>query len=152
MAMKQAIAVVVVVLVTAAYVAGYWPEHERRAYAEARGRELQARLDSAEARVRLGEVLGQSLRVSDAVDARNFGDAAALSSAYFDRVRQEAITQPPDVQQALDRILQNRDRVTAALARSDPAVAIELRTEQLEVRRALGYPVEEGSPIESSTK
>ena len=139
--MKQALFVIGIVIVAAVYAAGYWPEHGRRTRAEAVTRELQARLDRASAQVRLGEVLGQVLRVCDAVAAGNFGEAAVLSSAYFDRVRQETASQP-DAKQTLERILQDRDQVTAALARTDAAVSAQLRRQVLELRKALGYAVE----------
>jgi hypothetical protein len=141
--MKRALLIIVAVLIVGAYVGGYWPQHRRLIQVEAQNRELQAQLESANARIRLGEVLGQALRVSDAISVRNFGEAASLSSAYFDRVRQEALVQPPDAKQALDRILQSRDEVTAALARTDQAVSAPLEGQQLELRKALGYPVAE---------
>jgi hypothetical protein len=142
MTMKRALYIAVVVLIIGAYVGGYWPEHRRRTEAETQVRALQGQLNAADARNRLGEVLGRVLRVSDAVEARNYGEAAALSSIYYDRVREEASrAEPPDVKQALESILQSRDEVTAALARTDPSVAITLREQELKLRRALGYPV-----------
>ncbi len=114
--MKRALFIVVVVLIAGAYTAGYWPEHRRLRDAEAQVRTLQARLNTAEARIRLGEILGRLLHVSDAVAARNYGAAAELSSAYFDRVREETSrAEQPDVKHALDGILQSRDQVTTAL-------------------------------------
>lgn len=138
----MALYIVVVVLVLAAYVGGYWPEDRRRTEAEAQVRALQAQVNAADARVRLGEKLGQVWRVSDTVEARNHGEAAALSSSYFDRVREETSrAESPDVKQALESILQSRDAVTASLARTDPSVAVSLREQELKLRRALGYPV-----------
>lgn len=140
--MKRFIAVVVVVLVAAAYVGGFWPEHARRAAADDALARAQAQLASAERQIRLGELLGQQLRLADAIDARNFGDAAGLSSAFFNRVQQEAAqTSDPDLRQTLDAIQRTRDQVTTAIARTDPAVAGTLREHELALRRALGYPV-----------
>lgn len=140
--MKRALFVLVVLLAGAAYVGGYWPEHRRRTDAEAQASAMQARLTAAESRVRLGEALGQLLRLSDAVAARNYGEAAALSSAYFDRMRDEAArAERPDVKQSLDQILQGRDAVTTALARSDASVSSTIREHELALRKALGYPV-----------
>jgi hypothetical protein len=127
-------------LVALAYVAGYWPQHRRLIQAEAQNQTLSTQLDSARARVRLAEVLGLALRLSDAIAVRNFGEAATLSSAYFDRVREEARIQTPDARRTLDRILQSRDHVTAALARTDPSAGAALSEQHLALRQALGYP------------
>lgn len=142
MSMKRALFVVVVVLLAVAYVAGYWPEHRRLVDASAQAAALETRLSAAEARVRLGEVLGRLLRLSDAVDARNFGEAAEMSSGYFDLVRQEALrTSDAQIRQMLEQLLQGRDAITAALARTDPSASATLREQALKVRAALGYPV-----------
>jgi hypothetical protein len=143
MTTRRALVGIAVLLIVGAYIAGYWPEHRRLVQANAQNQSLQVRLDSADARMRLGEVLGLLLRLSDAVAARNFGEAATLSSTYFDEVRQEALKQQADAKVALDRILQSRDDVTAALARTDPAVSTSLREQQLDLRKALGYAIEE---------
>ncbi len=141
--MKRALFIVVVVLIAGAYVGGYWPEHRRLGEAEAQVRTLQARLNTAADRIRLGEILGRLLRVSDTVAARNYGEAAALSSAYFDRVREETSrAEQPDVKHALENILESRDEITTALARTEPSVSLVLREQELELRKALGYPVE----------
>lgn len=141
MNLKRVLFIVVVVLIAGAYAAGYWPEHARSTQAEAQVAALQAKLDAADARVRVGEVLGHLLRLSDAVDARNYGEATTLSSTYFDRVRTEA-SRPhaDDVKRVLEGIQQNRDQVTTALARSEPSIPV-LREQELALRRALGYPV-----------
>jgi hypothetical protein len=141
--MKRTLFITALVLIAAAYLAGYLPAERRLADAEAGIQQLRGSLDRAEAINRLGEVLGLLLRLSDAVALNNFGEAASLSSGYFDRVRQEALRQPPDGKAALERLLQTRDGITAALARTDASVAATLREHQIELRRALGYPVGE---------
>lgn len=148
--MKRVVAIAVIVLVAAAYVGGYWPEHQRARDAEAALDALRPQLADAQARVRLAEVLGQQLRLGDAIAARNFGEASALSSAFFDRVQQElAQADAPDVRDALALVQQTRDQVTTAIARTDPTVADVLRQQQMTLRRALGYPVPPPTPAPS---
>ena len=70
-------------VVALVYLAGFWPQHRQLTDAQTESRRLQERLTSAEGRVRLAEVLGQLLRLSDAVTTRNYGEAATLSSSFF---------------------------------------------------------------------
>ena len=93
------------------------------------------------ARVRLAGVLGALLQLSDAVNASNYGDAAALSSAFFDLVGQEAaVADRAETKQVLEEILQGRDQLTAALVRADPAVVNSVWQHQLLLRKGLGFP------------
>ena len=140
--MKRILAIVVVVVVALAYVAGYWPQHRQVTDAQAQSRMLQERLTSAEGRVRLAEVLGQLLRLSDAVTAKNYGEAATLSSSYFDGVRAEASrSDQAAVKEALESILRTRDQVTTAIAHTDPLLSVALKEHERTLRRALGYSV-----------
>jgi hypothetical protein len=133
-----------IILIGGAYLAGYWPEHRRVLEGRARLQQLEAESAADAAQVRLGHVLGHLLAASDAVAAQNYGAAATLASAYFDRVAEEARRAPdPEVQQVLDRIQQTRDRVTAELARAEPSVRETLRQQEIALRRVLGYPLAE---------
>jgi hypothetical protein len=140
--MKRILALGVVVLVALAYLAGFWPQHRQLTDLETQNRTLQERLTSAEGRVRLAEVLGQLLRLSDAVAAKNYGEAATLSSTFFDSVRAEAArADQPTVKEALDTILRTRDQVTTAVAQTDPSLSLALKEHERTLRRALGYAV-----------
>jgi hypothetical protein len=133
-----------VLLIGGAYFAGYWPERRRLSAARTEVEALQEKVSQSEERVRLGEVLGQLLSVSDAVEAQNFGDAATRASSYFDRVAAEAAAATdPAVRAVLESVQKTRDSVTAALARAEPAVRTTLREQQLAIRRALGYDAAE---------
>ena len=140
--MKRILAVVAVVVVALAYLAGFWPQHRQLTVARTENLGLQQRLAEAESRVRLAAVLGQLLRLSDAVTTRNYGEAATLSSSFFDSVRAEAARpNPPAVTEALERMLRTRDQVTSAIAQTDPSVSVSLKEHERTLRRALGYPV-----------
>ena len=135
-----AMAASAVVVVTLVYLAGAWPARRQLTDAQRANSALQGRLASAEGRIRLGELLGRLLNLSDAIDARNFGAAARLSSSFFDAVREETPrADQASVRQALDAILQTRDRVTTAIAQADPALPALLTEQERTLRRTLGY-------------
>lgn len=133
---------IVVLLVGAAYVGGYWPEHQQRVTLERETQAIKAQLSEAQARVRLGGLLGQLLALVDAAAARNYGQAQELSSRFFEDLRAESARVPDARTRAvLEGILRARDSVTASLTRSDPAVLDELRQAQVGLQSALGYRV-----------
>jgi hypothetical protein len=142
-------AVLVVLLVGGAFVAGYWPQRQRLARALAEADELRRRQDegrsllaAAEAKARLGRLFGQYLALHDAVVASNFGEAQRLSSPFFDAVRDELSRGPdPATRTALDAVLMRRDTLTAGIARGEGSVREVLVPIERELRRALGYPV-----------
>lgn len=134
------IVAVAVLLLGGAFLVGYVPERRLRIAAEERARSSQSQLAAAEARVRLGELLGQLLTVKEVTMRQNYGQAQELSSSFFDRVRAEAAeTRESTFRDALNEILARRDAVTAGLTKADPAVVETLDTIALGLRRALGY-------------
>ena len=143
MTLRRALVGIVVLLVAGAYVAGYWPEHRRLVEAREQIATLETRLKDAEAHNRLAGILGHLLHLMDAVEARNFGEAAQQATAYFDRAATEslAVTEA-EPKAALDQVLRARDRVVASLALTDAAaVTEELRRHELALRRGLGFSV-----------
>ena len=139
--MKRYFAILVIVLAGLAYLVGYWPEHQRRQALEGQATSLQVELAEAQARVRLGGLLGQLLAAEDAVSAQNYGQAQALSSKFFDAVRAEATrTAAASVKDLLEKVVRMRDPVTASLTRGDPQALTLLRDAEVFVRNALGYP------------
>ncbi len=111
-------------LVLLAFLAGFWPQHRALVESQAAAASLQAALDATEARIRLGRILGQLLRLSDAVTLKNYGETATLSSAYFDSVRQKVSrSEAMESVAALNSILQSRDRVTTAIASADATLS-----------------------------
>lgn len=147
--MKKLVAGLVVLLAVGAFVAGWWPQRERRVRAEAESTdrlrqldEARAELGRAEARERLGRLFGRFLALRDAVASGNFGEARTLSSPFFDRVSDEAgRTADATVRTSLEAVLARRDAVTAALAREEASVRDALVPIERELRRTLGYPV-----------
>ena len=138
MSARRVVAAVVIVLIGLAYLGGYWPEHRRRSALEAENDALRSQLANAESRVRVGQLLGDLLSLTDAVTALNYGQAQQLSSTFFDSVGAEAARTPVGaLRTTLEAVLQNRDQVTSALARGDQAVMEPLRRTQIQLREAL---------------
>ena len=133
--------VLVVVLLAAAYVAGFWPQRERVSALQAETATLQQRVEAAEARVRAGAVLGELLTFKEVVQDMNYGQARGMSSPFFEHVAAEgARTNDAGVKQALASILAVRDRVTVALTQGDGSALGLLRESEGRLRQALGYP------------
>lgn len=152
--MRKVIVGLVVLLVAGAFVAGYWPQREKLRQAQAEVNELRRQLAesrsevvAAEARARLGRLLGRYLALRDAVASGNFGEAQTLSSPFFDEVRNEAVRAPePTARAALEAALIRRDAVTAGLARGEGSIREVLVPIERELRSALGYPVQPLAP------
>jgi len=142
-------AVLFVLLVAAAFVAGYWPQRQQRVQARAEEADLRrqlsesrAQLAAVEAKARLGRIFGQYLALQDAVASGNYGEAQKLSSPFFDAVQGEVTKEAnPAARTALDAVLIRRDAVTAGIARGEGSVREVLVPIARELRRALGYPV-----------
>lgn len=151
MARTRTWAVTWLVALGVAFLLGYWPQYSQRRTMARELAALDARVRELEARVRLGRLLGDLLHLTETVAAMNYGDAQAISSRFFDGVAAEAATTPvAEFRAALEEVARQRDRVTAALARGDPAALEPLRAAHLALRQALGYPVARGSATEPS--
>jgi hypothetical protein len=132
---------VVLVALLVAYLAGYWPERQRRIGAERDRAEVQAQFEALEAQVRASRLLGDLLHITDAAAAMNYGVAQELSSVFFDQAREEAgRTADASIRAVLQEIVQRRDGITSALARGDARVVETLRQMETDYRDALGYP------------
>jgi hypothetical protein len=149
MGVKRIVFGVAVVLLAAAYLAGYWPERQRRTALQQEVEALRGQVADADARARVSSLLGDLLYLTEAVAVMNYGQAQDLSSSFFDRVQRESASMAETrFATVLDDIHRQRDAVTAALARGDATVLQPLRRAQLLLREALGYPVPPaGAPL-----
>jgi hypothetical protein len=131
-----------VLLLVGAFLAGYWPEHQRNQALEARVATLEQQLAAARGELRIGRLLGDLLNLMQVASQQDYGQAQALSSRFFDGVREEAAAASDGrSKDALAATLKLRDAVTAALTRADPAVMLTLTEIENRLRLALGYPV-----------
>jgi hypothetical protein len=127
--------------VEASFLAGNLPERQRRYASENTLAAAQTRLADVEARHRLSCLLGALLRLQEAVSAQNFGEAAGMSSRFFDDVRAEANRPATGTPAALESVLKRRDEVGSALVRSDAAVSAvfhQIDPAHTGIRRAIG--------------
>lgn len=139
---KGVMAIAAAAAIAGAYLTGYVPERRVRIAAEAEVEALQTRLATAEARVRVGALLGQALTVKEVAMRQNYGQALELSSPLFDAVGTEmAKSAGSGLVDGLNQVRGMRDGVTAALAKADPTVVETLHDIELRLRRALGYAV-----------
>jgi hypothetical protein len=146
---RKWIPAIAVVLLGAAFLAGYVPEHQQRLTAEMEIERLRNRLVVAEDRVRAGELLGRILTIREVTARQDYGEARNLSSASFDAIRAEAATtHDAQLRGGLNETLARRDAVTAALAKADPGATKILHTIELRLRQSLGYAV----PAESASR
>jgi hypothetical protein len=139
---KRTAVIAIIVLIGGAFLAGYLPQQRFRTAAEQESLALRKGLEAAEARVRLGRLLGQVLAIEEVVVRQNYGQAQKLSSTFFDEVRAEAAATPRDeFRSVLQDVLSQRDSVTASLTRADSGVRDVLQTIEVQIRRVLDYPL-----------
>jgi predicted transcriptional regulator len=126
--MKKFLLVATLILLGAAYVAGYWPEHEKLIAAQESAAQVQQQLATAQAVARICKLENDLLALIGQTENQNYGEARNLSKAFFDNLRQEVDRdQNATYKQDLENILSGRDAVTAGLARADASTAATLR-------------------------
>jgi hypothetical protein len=126
--MRKALVTFALLLLGAAYLAGYWPQREQVRAAQQSAAQAQQQLAGVQAVARLCRLENDLLALIAQTESQNYGNARGLSQAFFDNLRREADRDPhaaykPD----LENILGQRDAITAALARNDTASATPLR-------------------------
>jgi len=126
--MKKYIFIAVLILLGAAYVAGYWPQHKRVLAAEETSAQAQQQLANVQAVARVCRLENDLLVLLGQTENQNYGEARNLSNVFFDDVRKEADRpQNAAFKSDLEAILAQRDAVTAGLARTDSATTTTLR-------------------------
>lgn len=120
--MKRAAIIIGIVLIVAAYLFGFWPQHQKAQRTEKQLEAVTTSLASARAQVRLCRLQQELLGMVNETNQKNYGLASTLSSKFFNAVRDELPRQTdPKVTMALQSILRQRDPVTSALAKGDPS-------------------------------
>lgn len=110
-----------VIVIALAFVAGYWPQHKKLLQTQGELIDTSASLTKSEAKVRLCLLQSQLVSLFQEAENKNYADASALSTKFFDGVRHEVDSAPSSsLKSALESVLNQRDAVTAALAKADP--------------------------------
>jgi hypothetical protein len=133
---------VALIALVATFVTGYWPEHQRRVAAESEAQALRVRVTDLDDHVRAAQLHAGLLDLIDAIEAMNYGQAQAQSSALFDRIRAEGSrTETTRFRSVFLDILSKRDAVTTALAKGDGAAAAPLKEVERTLRQLIGAAI-----------
>jgi hypothetical protein len=126
--MKKFLVIAILVLLGAAYLAGYWPQHKQLRAAEQSSAQAQEQLASVQAVARVCRLENDLLALIGQTENQNYGEARNLSNVFFDDVRKEADRpQNAAFKSDLEAVLAQRDAITAGLARTDSATTTTLR-------------------------
>ena len=137
---------IAVALIAAAYLAGYWPQHQRVLSLDEDLHLANSRLAEAQAEIRIYQLENGLLGLMEKTEQKDYGEAQKLSSDFFDRVRSEIPqAMKASLQSLLESTLQKRDAVTAGLTKGDPATLDLLRQILVSFRQAL--EAELASPV-----
>jgi hypothetical protein len=154
--MKTSLFFLALALIGAAYVAGYLPEHRRLVESQQELQTTAVQLADAQAHLRLYALHNRLLGVIEVVREKNYGNAARLSSEFFDGARAEANqNQDAQVKSSLEAVLAVRDTVTSKLAVGDPSVIDVLNGAMGRLQPLLESPsqgTETNAPAPSPTK
>jgi len=113
--------IVAVIALVAVFLLGFVPQYAKVNRLDAELTQLRQQQAGAELRDLIGLAYVQASQ-------KNFGLAGATSSRFFDRARQAANQAPePNRRKALEDVLAFRDKVTAEMAKGDPAVLGDLQ-------------------------
>jgi hypothetical protein len=128
--------IVTAALVVVAFLAGFVPSYLKRRGLE--GELSQARMENRFAQLR--DLAGLAYLQ---VNQKNYGLAADISTRYFQSARDVANqTNDASARKMLEEILSSRDKITAELAKGDPAVVADWQNVFLKTRQATGLPAQ----------
>ncbi len=126
--MNKVLVIVIVVLLGAAYVGGYWPQHQQLRAAQQSAEQAHQQLAGVQAVARVCRLENELLALLGQTENQNYGDARSLSNTFFDDMRREADRdQNAPYKGDIENILSQRDAITAGLAKADASTATTLR-------------------------
>lgn len=116
------IAMIVLLLMALSFGGGFWWEHGKMEAVQDKLNTATVQLTASESAVRLCRLQDQLLTLVQVTGAKNYGDAATLSTKFFNALGDEvARATQPKIKSAMQSILAQRDQLTAELAKGDPA-------------------------------
>jgi hypothetical protein len=121
--MKKAL--IFVLLLGVAYVAGYWPQ-----------RGLKDRLETAKSAVQVCRLENELMSMLDQIQSQNYGTAQQIAAQFFNDLHGQ-IDNPAiaEYRQNLQAVAARRDEVISALAKADGSIANSLRQNLVEIRQ-----------------
>jgi hypothetical protein len=126
--MNRFVIILGVVLIAAAYIGGYWPEHRRLEAAQQSETRATQSLAGVQTVGRICVLENDAMALIDQTTNQNYGNARNLSNNFFDAVRRQADLEPNSPYKGdLENILGQRDAVTAGLARADASTVTTLK-------------------------
>jgi predicted negative regulator of RcsB-dependent stress response len=129
--MKRIGLVVILLLLVLAYVAGYWPYHKKVVEMQKASVWFDTRVWQLESSLRLYRLQSQLVTLVQETEKKNYANAAELSTKFFNTLSGAVpLAASPAPRASLQTILNQRDAVTAALAKGDPA-ALDLLKQML---------------------
>jgi hypothetical protein len=122
--------ILIAIAVVAVFLVGFVPEHVKANRLDSELRQSREAYAGADLRDLIGLAYVQA-------NQKNFGLAAETSGRFFNRVR-EVANQTEDAarRKSLEDLLAPRDRITAELAKGDPAVIGDLQDLFVKTRAA----------------
>jgi DNA gyrase/topoisomerase IV subunit A len=131
----------IVVVAAGSFIAGFWPEHQKRAEAEKSLAETRIQIQGLEAQLRMWVLEDRLLAIRERITEKNFGLAREQASTFFEEARIEATrTTREDYRAALNELQAKRDAITADLAMGEARVSMMLYEGLERMRTALGRP------------
>jgi len=114
-------ALIVLVLMGLSFGGGFWWEYSRTNSVRGRLQATEAQLTTDQYQISLCQLQQQLLTLVDDTANRNYGDAATVSTKFFNNLNAvESKATEPQMKSLLQSILSQRDTVTADLAKADP--------------------------------
>ena len=126
--------IVVSVLLIVAFLAGFLPSY-------AKANRLENELREARREHSLAQLRDLACLAYFQASQKDYGLAAGTSTRFFDSTREVANRAPDSsVKTSLEDLLSLRDKITAELAKGDPAVLSDLQTLFVKTRQATAIP------------
>ena len=125
---KSAKLITALILLVAAYLAGFLPPYLENRRLTSQIRDLQNRFSDSEAKQEVTSLRNDLAMILLDIEENNFGVAKDRSTRFFDKLRQ-AIPNLRDHQlrQQLSSILGRRDEITADLTSLNPEISSKIR-------------------------
>jgi len=104
------------------FLAGWYPQHSERSQAESELNATSKKLQDAGRSLELAHFRNRAGMLWEQVERADYGAAGEVASKLFTELRTFANSLPAgELRQRLEGSLGNRDAITAALAKADPA-------------------------------